>query len=391
MSFGTDIQASPAGGESALSRFLRLCFLSAGIALLAACSLPRGAAQQSEILKDETPETPSFQVVQVTRNVVDGLAKWPVTGWSGSYHWLTGTRGPSSSVIHAGDRVNLLVWDSQEVSLLTGAEEKSVEMRGITVSPNGEIFVPYIDTVVVNGLTPDDARARVQTLLEEIVPSAQVQLSVEPGQRNSVDLVGGVSKPGSFPLPSRDYSILSLIATSGGIKPELRNPLVRLIRAGKTYEIRAETLFADASRDIVLRGGDKVLIQEDTRSFTALGASGTEDIIYFPKERISALEAVSLMGGLSDSRADPKGVLVLREYSARQVAQARPGPDMQQVIFAFDLTNADGLFAARNFSVNPGDTVLATESPVTKARTIFGLVGSIFGLTTQVAGASTGN
>ena len=48
----------------------------------------------------------------------------------------------------------------------------------------------------------------------------------------------------------------------------------------------------------------------------------------------------------------------------------------------------DGLFAAKQFQINPDDTVLATESPVTKAQTIFGLVGSTFGLTRQVTTVS---
>jgi len=56
---------------------------------------------------------------------------------------------------------------------------------------------------------------------------------------------------------------------------------------------------------------------------------------------------------------------------------------MQQVVFTFDLTSADGLFAARNFRINPNDTVLATESPITMAQTVFSLVGTAFGLTRQ--------
>lgn len=55
------------------------------------------------------------------------------------------------------------------------------------------------------------------------------------------------------------------------------------------------------------------------------------------------------------------------------------------MVFAFDLTSADGLFAARKFEIEPGDTVLATESPVNNARTILGLVGTTFGLTRQAS------
>ena len=53
------------------------------------------------------------------------------------------------------------------------------------------------------------------------------------------------------------------------------------------------------------------------------------------------------------------------------------------MIFAMDLTSADGLFSAKNFEINPGDVVLATESPVVNVRTIFSLVGSLLGISTN--------
>ena len=76
---------------------------------------------------------------------------------------------------------------------------------------------------------------------------------------------------------------------------------------------------------------------------------------------------------------------VLREYDVRHLRSGSGAPNMQQVVFTFDLTSADGLFAARKFGINPGDTVLATESPVTRAQTIFGLIGNAFGVSRQVA------
>ncbi len=361
-----------------------------GLALLcmifvSACALPRGAAINTEVLREQNKEEPTFSVMPVTRANLAEIQSWPVTGWGGSYHWLGNSRGPASNVIRAGDKVDLVIWDSTENSLLTGEAERAVAMQGITVSPSGTIFVPYLDEIVVNGLTESQARSRIQTALEPIIASAQVQVIHQPGKNNSVDLVSGVTKPGAYPLPDRNTTVLSLIAQGGGISTALRNPLVRLIRGSKTYEIRSERLFADASKNVTLRGNDKLLVQEDDRYFSALGAAGEEQLVYFEKEDITAIEAVSMMGGLADTRANPKGVLVLREYAPRQMRSDGKGPDMPYVVFTFDLTSADGLFAARKFQVNPKDTVLATESPVNAARTIFGLIGSTVGLSNQLA------
>lgn len=268
---------------------------------------------------------------------------------------------------------------------MTSGSEKAVELPGMTVSSTGTIFVPYLDEVVISGQTASEARRQIQEALIPIVPSAQVQLSLQSGQNNSADLVSGVAKPGSYPLVNRNVTILSLIAQGGGIDKSLRNPMVRLLRDGKTYEISAETLLKNPQRNIVLRGGDQVMAEEDDRYFTALGASGTQSLIYFDKAEITGLESLALIGGLEDTRADPKGVLILRDYPANAVRRDGSGPAMQQVVFTFDLTTADGLFAARNFRVNPKDTILVTEAPLVTTRTVISVLSSAIGLGRAIA------
>jgi polysaccharide biosynthesis/export protein len=355
---------------------------------LGACSLPRGAGMVSEVLKEQQKDQPTFQVVEVTRAALPQLASWPRPRTTGGHGWIKAGRGPDSQIIRTNDRVSVTIWDNEPNSLLTSAGGKSITIPEVIVSPTGTIFVPYVEDVLIRGQTPDQARVTLQEAMTRISPSAQVQLTVQPGQGNAVDVVAGVARPGTYPLPDRNSSILSVIAQAGGIPPGLRNPIVRLIRDGRTYEVSAERLFADASMNTTLQGRDKVLVEEDRRYFTAFGATGTERIVYFDQETISALEAMSMLGGLSDGRANPRGVLILRDYPAAQLRQNGTGPAMTQVVFSFDLTGADGLFAARSFLVAPGDTVLATESPVVAARTIAALIGSVFSVVNTAQAAS---
>lgn len=352
---------------------------------LTGCNLPRGAAVSSEVLREKDAKEPSFSVVTVNRANAERLAGWPATGGGAALGWLGAKGGPNSSAIRSGDTVQMVIWDSQENSLLTPTAAKTAALPPVQVSSAGTIFVPYLGNVVVNGQTPEAAREQIQKAMEPIAPSAQVQLAVVAGARNSVDLVSGVGRPGTYPLPDRNYSILSLLAQGGGISPSFKNPLVRLIRGAKTYEIRANRLLAEAGMNTTLQGGDKVIVREDDRYFTALGATGRESLIPFEQDRISALEAMSMVGGITDTRGNPEGVLILREYPEKALrADGISGPQMRHVVFTFDLTSADGLFAARSFQVNPMDTVLATESPLVAANTIFGLVGSVLGLNNAV-------
>jgi polysaccharide export outer membrane protein len=351
---------------------------------LSACNLPRGAAMQSEIAREATAEQPTISVVPVTRAALPEIAAWPETGKQLRHRWIDGVRGPSSPTISAGDTLDIVVWDSQENSLLTNEAERAVQIKGLRVSPSGTIFVPYIDEVYVRGQTPEQARAEIQNRLTQIAPSAQVTVSLSAGDENTVDLVSGVMRPGRYPLPGRNYGILSLIAEGGGISPSVRNPVVRLQRGGQGYTIPARRLLSEPGHNALLRGGDRVIVEQDERYFLALGATGKEELVYFEKDEISALDALSIIGGLTDARANPKGVLVLREYPASAVRAGDGGPELPQVVFTIDLTSADGLFAARRFMINPEDVVLATESPVTSANVVFNLIGATLGIANRI-------
>jgi polysaccharide export outer membrane protein len=361
-------------------RISKPLILTGALIALSACSLPRGAAITSEIATSAQSETQHFAVEHVTRDNLTDLQKWPQTGWHGHYHWFASQRGPQNNRIQTGDLLNLTIWDSQVNSLITGEGQKRSEISKLEVSPSGEVFVPYVGDVVVRGLTPPAAREQIQSKLEAIAPSAQVQLELDAGVSHQVDLVSGVKTPGSYPLPNQNYSLLSLIAQGGGIDSDMRHPIVQLIRQGQTYRIPAQSLFDDARKNVTLRGQDKVIVVEDDRYFIALGATGNERQVFFEQEDVTALEALSLLGGLNDKRANLQGILILREYKTKDIREDRSGPQKEQTIFVLDLTSADGLFAARNFEINPGDTVLATESSVTSVQTVFGLLGSAVGI-----------
>ncbi len=353
---------------------------------LSGCALPRGAALQSEIVKEANSETPDIAVYPVTKNLLPRFAKWPHTGGVAQYSWLGRKAAPIGRVLLAGDTINLSVWDSDENSLLTSREQKVAQLQVMRVSTNGSVFVPYVGSIQVGGMTDAAAREKIQSALEVISPSAQIQLSSEAGTRHSVFVVSGVNNPGPVPLEERDMTVLSALAIGGGAKEGFENPQIRLLRGKSTYAIGLDRLLKSPSLDTTLRSGDKILVAEDESYFLALGASGREELITFPKSHLTALDAVTIMGGVDDARANPEGVLVLREYSSRAVrADGVAGPANRRVVFTMDLTTADGLFSAGNFHINPKDVVYATESPVNNARTIFSIIGSAFGVSNQLS------
>ncbi|WP_420861686.1 polysaccharide biosynthesis/export family protein [Algirhabdus cladophorae] len=369
-----------------MERYRKIGLFLAVLLSVAGCTLPRGAALETEILAGADDPSADFAIYPVSKAFLPSVSQWPSTGGILPHNWIHNSGASRGTVIAAGDTLNLAIWDANDNSLLTGQGQRVVTMDNMRVSGNGTIFVPYIDAVRVAGLTPDGARRRVQSALEGTVPSAQVQLSlVEQGRQSSVDLVGGVGSPGSYPLLDRGYTVLSLLSVGGGVKDGINNPQLKLYRGGSTYQIGVDRLYASPSHDAVLRAGDKVVIDADRRYFLSLGATGSEAIIPFNRSRMTALDALAEIGGVDDARANLQGILVLREYPSSALRAGVRGPRQQRVVFTLDLTTADGLFSAKNFLIHHEDVVLGTESPVTAANTVASLVGKLFGLASTVA------
>lgn len=369
---------------------LRTLIVLCACATLTACAyIPRGAGLQSEVLAvpDNAPEgaLPEFAVESVTRGNLVTYLRWPDVNRD-HFHWINRVDQPNTRIIRPGDSITITVWTTENDGLLTGPGQRSVVLPENRVSSSGQIFLPYIGNINVSGMSPSRARARIEESYSAALPSVQVQLDMAEGRQQAVSLIGGVGSPGTFLLPHNDFTILELIADGGGISSTLTNPQVRLHRNGTIYGVSAARLLSTPRLNTTLSGSDKVVVLEDTRTFLSLGAAGSEAVHPFPTDSVTALEALSIIGGVSDARADAQGILILRRYPRSAVTADRSGPDHPRTVFTLDLTSADGLFSADQFLIQPGDLIYVTESPLTAAQSIFGAIGSIFGLSNQING-----
>ncbi|KPP89073.1 MAG: polysaccharide export outer membrane protein [Rhodobacteraceae bacterium HLUCCA08] len=354
--------------------------LMAASSVAACAAVPRGAPVLDEVLDVETGDDAApatFAVERVTGASVDRYNGWP------HRHSLIGDGWPqmrgnsSDQAIRAGDTLIVTIWDADDNSLFGSPGTRATVIEGLRVTDAGAVFLPYVDDVRVAGMTADEARAELQEALQDIAPSAQVQLVQLAGRGNAIDILGAVGAAGRYELDG-DTSVLGALALGGGAAPDLRNAHVRLLRGDRAYLVALDRLYSGAAVDTLVRGGDRLLVVDSDDQFIALGALGQEQIVPLPANHVSALEALALAGGVQDSRGDIAGILVLRDYRAADPGAG--GPPMTRVIFVIDLTSADGLFSAERFLINPGDVLLATESKVTRAESILSLARSAFGL-----------
>lgn len=359
------------------------------IVLLSACvSGPRGSGLQSEVLSNATAAGKSavedalpgeFAVEPITRDSLGRYAGWPARSQGRGYSWPK-AKGGQTKTVNAGDIVNVSVWVSEDNSLLTAPGQRVVELPPMTVSPSGNVFLPYVGQIDIGGQSQESARAEIEAAYTKVAPSAQVQLRSVEGRQSSASVVSGVAKPGSYPLSDSGVTVLDMLALAGGVPEAVKNPQLRLQRGNTTYGISLDRVMKDTVLNIGMRGGDRVFVESDERYFLSLGATGTRAQHYFPQDRVSALDAMSIVGGLAAARADAQGILVLRAYDPGDVRADGSGPRHARTIFTIDLTSADGLFSAGEFRIQPGDLIYVTESPLIGTKNVLGLIGSIFGL-----------
>jgi polysaccharide export outer membrane protein len=370
-----------------ITRFASAARAAVLLLALAGCGFPRGAGFEREVLlgrvEADGQVVRDFAVEPVTRSQLSRYANWPRTG-PGAMRWISRQPLAATRIIAPGDSIAVRVWSTEENALLTRPGERLADLGVVTVSPAGTVFLPYVESLRIAGMSPDRAREIIQERFAAIIPSAQVQVDLKEGRQSTVSAVSGVRTPGAYPMPDQDYTVMALIAAAGGVSEDLNNPQIRLIRDNAIYGTSVERLFSEPGLDTTLRGGDKLLVQEDERTFLSLGATGREAIHTFPTDRLNALEALSIVGGVAEGRANPQGVLILRQYPVEAVRADGTGPRHSRTVFTIDLTTADGLFSAGQFQIMPGDLVYGTESPVASAQTVFSLLGSAFVVVNQV-------
>lgn len=370
------------------------------LALAGCAAFPRGAGLVREVLAapgtsgpEDPPSAAGFAFEPVTGARLAVLDGWPLP-LAPPLPWPD--PGPSSGpspVIAPGDTLALTLWSTEDNSLLAAPGQRMTSLPEMQVTPGGGLFLPWIGEVAVAGLDPGAARARIEARYGEVMPAVQVQLARAEGRANTVSLASGVTRAGSYPL-REGATLLQILAEGGGVAPGLHNPQIRLHRGGRLYGMALERLATSPGLDIPLQGGDRVLLVADTSVFLSLGAAGRQARHPFPHEELDALDALAIIGGLAPGRADARAILILRRYPAETLrrdatgssAGSSTGPPAARMVFAIDLTSADGLFSAGQFRIIPGDLVYVSESPLVGTRDLLALAGAVFGLGQRLGG-----
>lgn len=344
-------------------RWAKPVLVLAAMSVAASCSLPKVGPNKREIFAGSVQKEGDAFIVAVNDRVTRATAVVPALGFSDSFKNASQL---TSDTIRPGDVLGLTVWENVDDGLLASEATNATILDEVQVDSAGFIFVPYAGRLRASGNTPDQLREIITAKLEEQTPDPQVQVRRLAGDGSTVSLTGAVGGQGIYPIERPTRTLSTMLAQAGGvtIQPDIAE--VTVIRGNQQGKVWYQDLFNYPELDIALRGGDRILVEEDTRSFTALGATNTQARVPFETQDLSALEAIAQVGGLISAASDPTGVFVFRNEPAEIAGQVLGRDDLQgaqRMVYVLNLTEPNGLFTARDFVIRDEDTLYVTEAP----------------------------
>ena len=372
-----------------VSKGARAAALVLLVGAVAACGLPRSGPNKKEIFAGSVLREGDAFVVTVNSRVTRATAVTPSLGFSGSF--LSAGR-IGSDVISAGDRLTITVYENvKDDPLLGNSGQRLSQLTELQVDGEGFIFIPYAGRVRAAGASPEDLRIEIAKKLDPQTPDPQVLVQRVAGDGSTVTISGSAGAQGVYPIERPTRTLSSMVARAGGVTIDPETAIVRVTRNGHTGKVWLLDLYENPQLDIALRAGDQIVIEEDTRAFVAMGATGAQNRVPFESQNLSAIEALAIVGGLNTSLADPTGVFVFRNEPAEIANSVLGRKDLtgaQRMIYVLDLTQPTGMFEARDFLIRDGDTVYVTEAPYVQWQKTIGAITGTASAADSLASAS---
>lgn len=354
------------------------------IAGLSGCGLPRTGPNKKEIYAGSVLRKGDAFIVTVNPTVTRATSVVPSFGFSDQFK-NAGILGADK--ISPGDLLTLTVFENVKDDPLLGATgQRAANLAEIEVDDAGEIFVPYAGKIKAAGQSVDSLRSTITKKLDTQTPDPQVIVQRLAGEGSTVTVSGFAGSQGVVPIERPTRTLLSMLAKAGGVSIDPQTAIIRVTRGAQSGKVWLLDLYENPQLDIALRAGDKITVEQDTRRFTALGATGSQQLVDFESQTLSAIEAIATVGGLSSTSADPTGVFIFRNEPATIANTVLGRNDLQgdqRFIYVLDLTQPTGMFEARDFMVRDGDTVYVTEAPFTQWTKV------LSALTTTTSAATT--
>jgi len=185
------------------------------------------------------------------------------------------------------------------------------------ISSSGDVYLPLIDYVHVDGLTQEEAQALIEKRLSDggFVRSPHVTIFVDEASSQGVTIIGEVGKPGIYPDAS-DHKLYEVISQAGGFSASASRKIA-VIRRNQPEPIRINlprNLADDLSGNIDILPGDTISVPRAPIIYV-VGDVGRPSGLLVDNGSLTVLQALALAGG-TNRTAKMGGARIIRKTPA---------------------------------------------------------------------------
>jgi polysaccharide export outer membrane protein len=288
---------------------------------------------------------------------------------------------PNQTVIGVGDVLGVTIFEAGAGGLFIPAEPGTRSGNYVTLPPqpvevDGTIAIPFAGTIHVAGLSTQAVGKVVQGRLADRALEPQVVVTITERRANGVAVTGEVNQSTHIVLDPGGERLMGAIARAGGLRNPPYESIVTLQRGSMIEHARISEIIRDPRQNIMLQAGDTLFVSRDQRYFLALGALGPGQYLglvnrrlAFDDSHLSLADGIAKVGGLSDDRANARGVFIYRFENKQTildfgVAKAAEMPDAIPTVYYLDLAEAAGYFLAGQFSLHNEDIIYVSNAPL---------------------------
>lgn len=165
-----------------------------------------------------------------------------------------GAQSSASYIIGSDDVLSINVWKEPDIT------------RSVTVRSDGKISLPLVGELQAAGRTPSQLEKDITADLRSYIAEPQVSVIVQEANSQKFNILGQVTKPGSYSLTA-GLTIVDAIADAGGFRDFAKKKSVYILRQdGSGHSTRIAFDYErfikgkDTAQNIKLKPHDTIIV-----------------------------------------------------------------------------------------------------------------------------------
>jgi polysaccharide biosynthesis/export protein len=290
---------------------------------------------------------------------------------------------PPTDMIGPGDVLDINIYEAG-VTLFSGSSSGAglnqlganpgVQVQKLPptrVDDLGDITIPYAGTLHVAGITTGEVEAMIRNALGRMSQNPQVIVTLNQAITNSIIVGGEVAKPGRLVLQTNRETLSDVIALAGGYRGNAKDLLLRIVRGEQSIDVRVNDLVDNPKLDVRAYPGDRLMLINNPRTYSVLGAPGRVEQVPFSRSSVSLAEAVANAGGVNPGLGNPAAIFVFRYVRDRE------GNEMPQV-YHLNMMKSSSYFLAQRFAMRDKDVLYFGNAAANQPSKVIQLISQLF-------------